>query len=655
MNHNKRLACLLALALAIACCIAPFVHAEPAISNEVKIQVPKADKPVKRDDASVPELSLLVSLLPDAVSAGGTMVCSVTIENTGGAIAGQEVFMQLPMGLTPMNPEMLPYDPLLNMIRWIIDLHHGETTTLAFDVTIPADAVDGMVYPFTATLGALTATASAIVIDSDLSLNMSTKIKRAEPGDAVHYTITASNAGLADAIGLTVTNQVPGGMLIDASSITQGGVYAGGQINWTIDLLAGEVKKLEFLGIVPDSAQEGDVFVNVATTAGMVASASITVIEPKPILTISKKVNNRTPEPDTTVKYTITVKNTGAGDAYDVHVIDDLPADMDIVKGSISHDGEYRSANHRVVWYVDVPAFDSVKLTVKAYVPDSADDGDVYTNRARIVDGDSARAKLTVTESDGDAVPKTGDASIIPAAWNASKPMLQVRPGESVTQAEIGDIPMPEMQEMFLPYHEQNQDVVGWLNVPNQVDMPIVQTTDNDYYMTRNFDRADDAAGTLFLDERNVQFPRDQHLLIYGHNMKSGTMFGRIQSYRLLEYLQANPLFTYQPIYDAEPTQYVVVAVLDASMDLGDKDYMKIRRPNFDDESEDWQSFLSDVQKFSYFDIPVELDETDPLITLVTCSYYQPNGRLLLIGRALREGETAQTITEQMAQTVKKA
>ena len=87
-------------------------------------------------------------------------------------------------------------------------------------------------------------------------------------------------------------------------------------------------------------------------------------------------------------------------------------------------------------------------------------------------------------------------------------------------------------------------------------------------------------------------------------------------------------------------------------MDVGNADYLKIRVPNFDDEQA-MLDFVASLKDFSYFDIPVETTQEDQLLSLVTCSYFQDNGRLLVVGRALREGESAEDAAALVAQSVK--
>ncbi|MEF9895445.1 MAG: sortase [Clostridia bacterium] len=637
-------ALILALILMMGCAM-PAALAEPVISNEVTITpIPPTD-PV--DPGVVPGLKLDMVLVPLKVAPGGVVSGQITLKNTGDAVKDLPVVCQLPRGATPVDVDLFTYRVAApEQLTWTVSLEKGQMATMTFDALLPETAREGTQFVFTTTCAQMTASGVATIAVSDLRVKITSNVKRAQAGDAVKYTVALGNLGTANEKALALRSYVPEGMSIDLNSLSPDAQYLDGVITWTLDLPAGARLERTFVGIMPDDAVQGDTFVNIAQAKDVTASSTVTAYEPEPELDIAMKVNNRTPGPGTTVKYTITVTNDGNADATDVKIIDSLPEDLDISTKHISDDGEYLSREDRIVWYVDVPADDKVVLTFRAYVPDWTEEGDTFVNRVRIKDGESAKATMVVTE---DAVPKTGyddkTETIVPAAWAAPA----VEGGELVASADkIPDIEPLPVQEAFAQQVAERPELIGFLKASDILDLPVMQAGNNDFYMIHNADGKEDETGALFLDERNHLNPLDSHLLIYGHNMKSGAMFGNLANYREVQYVQAHPVFTFQSIYDAEPSTYAVVAVLDASMDPGNKDYLKIRRPNFDDEA-DMTAYVSTLLERSYLTIPVEIAPTDSLLSLVTCSYFQDNGRLIVIGRKLREGETVEQITQLMA------
>ena len=116
-----------------------------------------------------------------------------------------------------------------------------------------------------------------------------------------------------------------------------------------------------------------------------------------------------------------------------------------------------------------------------------------------------------------------------------------------------------------------------------------------------------------------------------------------------MDYLKEHPLIQLQSAYEAEPRQYVIVSMFDASMNKSHSTYVKITNFNFE-TPEDKTAYIEEMYRRSIFDLPCETDANDQLITLVTCSYSHPNGRFLIVARELREDETAEQITQMFAE-----
>ena len=207
----------------------------------------------------------------------------------------------------------------------------------------------------------------------------------------------------------------------------------------------------------------------------------------------------------------------------------------------------------------------------------------------------------------------------------------------------------PVIQDAFLGLLERNDDLVGWIHVNDAIDYPVVWLDDdNDFYMNHDFDGNYSDSGWIFLDKRNGSEMLDDHLLIYGHNMRRGDMFGDLDLYREREYVLDNPIIELQSIWDAEPRKYVLVSLFDASMNKSHNTYIKITNFNFE-TPEAKQEYIDAVCRRSFIDLPCDATSDDQLVTLVTCSYSYPNGRFLVVARELREGETAEQIAELYA------
>ncbi|MDL2253502.1 class B sortase [Ruminococcaceae bacterium OttesenSCG-928-I18] len=84
----------------------------------------------------------------------------------------------------------------------------------------------------------------------------------------------------------------------------------------------------------------------------------------------------------------------------------------------------------------------------------------------------------------------------------------------------------------FAALREINPDFVGWIEIPNtKLSYPVVQTSDNDYYIEATFERTYNPSGSIFLDARVAGDMGDTNSILYGHNMKDKTMFATVQNY----------------------------------------------------------------------------------------------------------------------------
>lgn len=216
----------------------------------------------------------------------------------------------------------------------------------------------------------------------------------------------------------------------------------------------------------------------------------------------------------------------------------------------------------------------------------------------------------------------------------------------------------PEIQQDFLKLYEANADVVGWLRAGENIDDPVVQR-DNEYYLEHSFYGKSDSNGALFLNGNNTLFPRDDVLLIHGHNMRSGAMFGKLTRFRDYSYMAEHPLVMFRTIYDSEEVYYTPVFAFDASMQKGNSDYFDITSMRFEDDpmqegeverterrNAEFQQYLDALSERSVWQAATDVTVEDKLLMLVTCSYFQEDGRFVLVCRALRENETPEQISE---------
>lgn len=181
--------------------------------------------------------------------------------------------------------------------------------------------------------------------------------------------------------------------------------------------------------------------------------------------------------------------------------------------------------------------------------------------------------------------------------------------------------------------YQQNPDLAGWIHVPGtQIDYPVMHTpTRPERYLRRNFEKQYSINGLPFLDYRNSLDPTSTNLIIYGHNIKDGAMFGELPLFKEESFWQEHKTLYFDTLY--EEREYEIFAVcLDRIYRVDEKDY---RYYNFiqADSQKELDAFLKHVSKKALFDTGIVPQLGDELITLSTCSYHVQDGRLFVVAR----------------------
>ena len=162
-----------------------------------------------------------------------------------------------------------------------------------------------------------------------------------------------------------------------------------------------------------------------------------------------------------------------------------------------------------------------------------------------------------------------------------------------------------------------NTDVVGWLKVnETNIDYPVVQSSDNNYYLNHNIYNEEDKNGWIFMDYRNNNYELDTNTIIFGHTMYySGVMFGTLSNtYKKSWYSNPDNLtITFDTIY--ERNQYQIFSIYKVPKTT---DYLTTYFEN-DDEFND---FINLIKGRSIEDFGVEVNPGDKILTLSTCSTY---------------------------------
>lgn len=189
----------------------------------------------------------------------------------------------------------------------------------------------------------------------------------------------------------------------------------------------------------------------------------------------------------------------------------------------------------------------------------------------------------------------------------------------------------------------ENPDFKGWIKIPGtNIDNPIYQTADNDFYLTHNQLKQRDSHGALFFDYRNVitSAKIDKNLVIYGHNMKNGSMFGTLSRLRSLPFYKENPTIEFATPYDSGIYKIYSIFILNASKSDDNGYIYNITRQNFIDE-DDFDAWTAEAYERSLIITNVDVQYGDDIITLVTCVNDFKDARLVVMARKTRDFESS--------------
>lgn len=172
----------------------------------------------------------------------------------------------------------------------------------------------------------------------------------------------------------------------------------------------------------------------------------------------------------------------------------------------------------------------------------------------------------------------------------------------------------------------RNKDITGWLYCPDTIiNYPVVQGENNDQYLRRDLDGKYLVSGTLFADYRNGALDEDANYIIYGHNMKNGTMFSILAKYKQQTYYDQHPIMYYL----TPDGNYKIELFAGLVVKRDDKIYL----PN--QSEEEFLELINEYRAKSTFKSDVGLEYNDIIVTLSTCSYEFDNARYIVIGRLI--------------------
>ena len=205
--------------------------------------------------------------------------------------------------------------------------------------------------------------------------------------------------------------------------------------------------------------------------------------------------------------------------------------------------------------------------------------------------------------------------------------LVQETPEEDSTETVQREV---TAYEKYVPVLAENSDFVGWLSIDGtQINYPVVQTPNApNYYLKRNFQKQYSNYGIPYVQE-NCVIDLSDNIVIYGHNMKDGSMFADLCKYEDEDFYKEHKAIRFDTLSDYGEYEIVAAFKTVAYSDDGFKYYHFVNA----ESRADFDAFIKECKKLSPYDTGVEAKYGDKLLTLSTCEYSRENGRMVVVAK----------------------
>ncbi len=180
--------------------------------------------------------------------------------------------------------------------------------------------------------------------------------------------------------------------------------------------------------------------------------------------------------------------------------------------------------------------------------------------------------------------------------------------------------------------YEKNKNFIGWIAIDGtNINYPVMKSVygNGEFYLDHNFNGEEDRNGTLFMDDNCDVIRPSENWIIYGHNMKSGKMFGDLTEYKSEAYYKKHPVVKFDTIY--EPGVYDVMYAFESR--VYEESTIAFKYYQFIDPASEaeFDSAMREMAADSYYDTGVTAKYGDRLLILSTCDYDEDNGRFVVV------------------------
>ncbi len=190
-----------------------------------------------------------------------------------------------------------------------------------------------------------------------------------------------------------------------------------------------------------------------------------------------------------------------------------------------------------------------------------------------------------------------------------------------------------ELLAVYKGMKERNPDFAGYLIIEGtKVAYPVMYTPDDsEKYLHKDINGVECDGGLPFIDSRCKVDPDSDNVIIYGHNMKDGSMFASLISYKDRKYFEEHPTIRFDTA--DEVREYEVMSVFADKVYYTDEDVYKFYNFTDAENEADFDDNVKQLNNRSVYDTGISAQYGDKLITLVTCSYHTDDGRFVVVAK----------------------
>ena len=191
----------------------------------------------------------------------------------------------------------------------------------------------------------------------------------------------------------------------------------------------------------------------------------------------------------------------------------------------------------------------------------------------------------------------------------------------------------PEKQASYRNLYLENADMVGWILIEDtNIDYPVMQTpADPNYYLKHDFEKRYTDYGCPFMQADCDAIAPSDNLIIYGHNMKDGSMFADLAKYRSKDFRQAHKIVRFDTALGS--SAYEIFAVIHTTVQADAADAFPFYRFVDAAAPEEFADYVSACKARALYDTGIFAEYGDKLLTLSTCDNITDDGRLLVIAK----------------------